>query len=102
MLLKQQDVNSVELLVSLSQLKKIYVALFRQLHSGGIEAFDALDEDDMLLTLQCYLQRRAREAGVDCTQHSAWDAFLGIQDAPSCEARFAARRNETRIPNAEP
>ncbi|MFN0138195.1 MAG: hypothetical protein ACKVS9_18985 [Phycisphaerae bacterium] len=92
MLLKQRDADSVELLTSLSQLKKMYVALFRQLHTGGIDAFDALDEDDMLITLQTYLQRRAREAGVDCTNHSEWDAFLGIQDAPSCEVRFAARR----------
>ena len=91
MFLKQRDGQTVELVLSLSQLKKIYLALFRQLHAGGAEAFDALDEDDMLMTLQTYLQKRALEAGVDATNHAAWDAFLGVADAPSCEVRFAKR-----------
>lgn len=94
MLLKQRDENTVELTLSLSQVKQIYLALFRQLHSGGAAAFDALDEDDMLLTLQTYLQKRAAEAGVDATNHSAWDAFLGVPNALSCEARFGQRESQ--------
>jgi len=93
MLLKERDGESVELLVSMSQLKKLYIALFRQLHDGGVDAFDALDEDDMLLTLQTYLQRRAREAGVDGTNHAEWDAFIGM-DGGSCKARAAKSPGE--------
>lgn len=94
MLLKEHSSDSVELRVSLSQLRKLYLALFRQLHGRGLAAIDELDEDDMLLTLQMYLQRKAREAGVDCTDHSAWDAFLGVEDAPSCADRFRDRAAE--------
>ena len=92
MLLKQKNDETIELNVSLSQLKKIYVALFRQLHGTSAADFDALDEDDMLLTLQTYLQRTAGEQGVDGTIHSQWEALLGIDDAPSCEDRFAQRQ----------
>ncbi len=94
MLLKHLDSDRIDLTVSLSQLKKLYLALFRQLHAGGPGAFEEFDEDDMLLTLQQYLQRRAREEGVDIADHSAWDTFLGVKEAPSCEARFAGRRRE--------
>jgi hypothetical protein len=90
MLLREHGRDAIELQVTLSQLKKVYVGLFRQLHHCSAVDFDALDEDDMLLTLQTYLQRRAGESGVDCTNHSAWDAFLGVE-APSCEVRFADR-----------
>lgn len=91
MLLHERGGELVDLAVSLSQLKKIYVALFRQLHASR-QAVDDLDEDDMLMTLQTYLQRRAAQAGVDATDHAQWDAFLGIADAPSCAVRFAGRR----------
>jgi hypothetical protein len=91
MLLQERDGETIDLSVSLSQLKKIYVALFRQLHASR-RAFDELDEDDMLMTLQTYLQRRAAQALVDATDHAQWDAFLGIADAPSCAARFAGRK----------
>lgn len=96
MLLRQTDRDTVELSLSLSQLKKLYVALFRQLHNAGPAGFDDLDEDDMLLTLQTYLQRRAAEQGVDCTIHRDWEAFLGISEAPSCEQRFASRNAAPR------
>lgn len=95
MLLKDQGNETIQLTVSLSQLKKLYVALFRQLHAGGAAALDAFDEDDMLLTLQTYLQKCAAAAGVDGTIHSEWEAYLGIVDAPSCEARFADRQPPT-------
>lgn len=92
MLLKQKNDETIELNVSLSQLKKIHVALFRQLHEASTSDFGALYEDDMLLTLQTYLQRKAGEQGVDGTIHSEWEAFLGHPDAPSCEERFAERQ----------
>ena len=91
MFLREVPGQSIELGVSLSQLKKIYLALFRQLHDRNFHDFDELDEDDMLLTLQTFLQRRARDEGVDCTNHAAWEAWLGVTDAPSCEQRFANR-----------
>lgn len=91
MLLIEKDAEHVDLRLNLSQLKKLYVALFRQLHDPRGFDMDDLDEDDMLLTLQGYLQRRAAQQGVDGTIHSEWEAFLGIADAPSCEQRFADR-----------
>jgi hypothetical protein len=92
MRLRELEPDQIELTVSLSQAKKLYLALFRQLHKKGASAFEDFDEDDMLLTLQTYLQRRAREAGVDGTIHAQWDAFLGVVDAPSCEERFSRRQ----------
>ncbi|MGE0480547.1 MAG: hypothetical protein AB7Q17_08755 [Phycisphaerae bacterium] len=92
MLLREQSDDQVELRVSLSQLKKIYLALFRQLHQSTPANFDDFDEDDMLSTVQNYLQRRAAVAGVDGTDHAQWDAFLGVVDAPSCEQRMSRRR----------
>lgn len=91
MYLREKDAETTELGLSLSQLKKIYVALFNRLHDSRFSAIDELDEDDMLLTIQTYLQREARKAGIDCTNHSDWEAFLGIQDAPTCAQRFADR-----------
>lgn len=91
MVLRTKDRGTIELGLSLEQLKKIYVALFHRLHDSRFTAIDELDEDDMLLTIQTYLQSEARKAGVDCTDHAAWEAFLGMQDTPSCEQRFAGR-----------
>ncbi len=91
MRLKQAGDDSIELRLSLSQVKKIYLALFRQLHKAGADGFDALDEDDMLLTLQTYLQNQARQAGVDATNHAEWDAFLGACDGPDCPRRRTGR-----------
>lgn len=94
MLLKEHDAERIQLTVSLSQLKKMYLALFRQLHGASLADFDELDEGDMLLTLQTFLQRKAAEAGIDGTIHSEWDRFLGVEDAPSCEVRFADRNRQ--------
>lgn len=96
MRLTERTEDSIELAVSLAQAKRLYVALFRQLHAQGIAAVDDFDEDDMLITLQTYLQRRARQAGVDGTIHSEWESFLGIQDAPTCEQRFRDRQRDSR------
>lgn len=93
MLIREKGDQTVELHVSLNQMKTLYVALFRRLHDLSTVEFDELDEDDMLTTLQLYLQRRAAAAGVDCTNHAAWETFLGVKDAPSCEDRFADRKS---------
>lgn len=92
MMLREIETNQIQLCLSLTQAKKIYIALFHRLHDSRLAALDDLDDDDMLLTLQTYLQRRARAAGVDCTDHAAWEAFLGMSDMPSCETRFADRQ----------
>lgn len=84
MLLREREDGMVDLVVSLSQLKTIYGSLFRQLHGSSAEAIEALDEDDMLLTLQSYLQKRARQDGVDATQHAEWAEFLGFENGPKC------------------
>jgi hypothetical protein len=100
MLLRERDAEAVELRLSLRQLKRIYVAMFRQLHESDAAGFDALDEDDMLMTIQTYLQRRAAQAGVDATIHADWEEFLGIPDASSrarsgaCSLRSRSRRLE--------
>ena len=95
MYLRSKDTETFELGLSLEQLKKIYVALFNRLHDSRLAAIDELDEDDMLLTIQTCLQREARKAGVDCTDHAAWEAFLGMHDMPSCERRFADRSRQS-------
>lgn len=92
MLLREHNEGAIQLDLSLSQLKRIYLSLFRQLHESRLRDIDDLDEDDMLLTIQLYLQRQARQAGVDCTIHADWEAFLGVVDAPSCEQRLAGRQ----------
>lgn len=94
MLLQERNPDEIELRVSLSQLKRLYVALFRQLRRSGPEGFDELDENDMLLTLQMYLQRRARQAGVDGTIHADWEAFLGMNQGASCERPARGRSIE--------
>ncbi|MBI5863581.1 MAG: hypothetical protein HZB38_03550 [Planctomycetes bacterium] len=75
--------GKVELALSLDQLKRIYVALFAHLRQAPL---DDLDEDDLLLRIQTYLQRKAREAGVDATDHAQWDAFVG-NNGRSCARR---------------
>lgn len=91
MFLRPRSDDSAELTLTLSQIKKLYVALFRQLRDSAAADFDAFDEDDMLSTLQTYLQQQARAAGVDCTNHAEWDAFLGV--APrSCQRAASAEQ----------
>jgi hypothetical protein len=79
--------GQVELSVSLDQLKRVYTALFCRLQTGGCTSFDDLEKDDMLLTIQGFLQREAAAQGVDCTVHEDWEAFLGITHPPSCPRR---------------
>jgi pantetheine-phosphate adenylyltransferase len=86
MALKPRENGKVELGLSLDQLKRVYVALFCHLQTGGCTAADDLD-DDLLLKLQTYLQGQAAAQGVDCTNHADWEEFLGITHPQSCPRR---------------
>ncbi len=63
--------------------------VYRVLHSRLTKEMALLDcaffED-----LQVHLQQKAREQGVDGTDHGAWDAWLG-NAAASCAVRIAKR-----------
>jgi hypothetical protein len=69
----------------LAELKLIYRVLHRHL-AQHVELLDARFFDD----LQRYLQRKARDEGVDVTDHGAWDAWLGNQPV-SCASRVEKR-----------
>jgi hypothetical protein len=63
------------------ELKLVYRVLHRHLSEHP-----ELMETDFLMELQNYLQRRARAAGVDISDHARWDEWVG--HAPrACEAR---------------
>ena len=79
--------NTFGLTLTLDQLKRVYVALFCRLQTGGCTAFADIDQDDLLLDIQTQLQHAAAEQGVDCTDHAAWEAFLGITHPASCPRR---------------
>lgn len=79
----------VELSLSLEQAKRIYTALFCRLQTGGCTSFTDLDQDDLLLTLQTFLQREAAAQGIDATDHLEWERFLGITHPASCPRRGA-------------
>jgi hypothetical protein len=59
---------------SLTDLKRLYRALFAQLKAGGT----LNDEGDLAMTLQTFLQRQAHDLGVDVTRHSAWEDWLAL------------------------
>jgi hypothetical protein len=48
-------------------------------------------DSSFLHDLQGALQELARREGIDATDHGAWDAWLGNEDALSCEERMAGR-----------
>jgi hypothetical protein len=85
----QEKNGRVELSCSLDEVKEVYRGLFQTLRSSGGDAFD---ESDLLLDLQLFLQRKAREAGVDATVHVNWDRFLGYERPVPCEERYADYR----------
>ena len=45
-----------------------------------------------LIELQNFLHRQAVAEGVDSSDHSAWDAWLGNVDATPCDVRLRRRR----------
>ena len=66
--------NDIHLRCSVEELKEIYRALFQALRSSEQDQFD---ESDLLMDLQLFLQRMAREDGIDATIHMEWEKFLG-------------------------
>ena len=64
--------------------------VYRILHGHLREHLDLMDAD-VFSALQVKLQAAARAAGIDVTDHAAWDRWLGHVDVPSCEARVEAR-----------
>jgi hypothetical protein len=69
----------------LEEQKLIYRVLHRHL-AQHTELLDARFFED----LQRLLQKKAREDGVDVTDHGAWDAWLG-NEAVSCAVRVEKR-----------
>lgn len=59
---------------SLRELKLIY----RILHAALPEKPELMDSE-WLESLQRYLQQRAREEGIDVSEHAQWAAWLGTQ-----------------------
>jgi hypothetical protein len=74
---------------SVEDLKLVYRVLHRHLSQHP-----ELMETHFLTELQNFLHARARADGVDTAHHGAWDAWLGNDDAPSCETRFSRRNAE--------
>ena len=93
----QEKDGRVELSCSLDEVKEVYRALFQALRSSGGDAFD---DSDILLDLQLFLQRKAREAGVDATVHENWERFLGYERPVPCEDRYADYRTSDRVDGA--
>ncbi len=71
---------------NLNAMKEIYRALFHALRSSSSQEFD---DQDILLTLQLFLQRKAGEQGVDVSIHQDWERFLGYKHVEACEDRYA-------------
>lgn len=55
----------------MNELKLVYRALHK-----GLRTFPELMDSHFLTELQLFLQKHARQDGVDVTHHSAWDAWL--------------------------
>jgi hypothetical protein len=77
----------IALSASLEDLKLVY----RVLHAHLVEHLELMDSE-VFSTLQQLLQDRAKVEGVDATDHAAWDAWLGNDDAMPCDERMRARR----------
>lgn len=74
--------------LDLNELKLVY----RALHAHLADAPELMDTH-FLIELQRFLHALAQREGVDISDHSAWDRWLGNSDAPSCEQRAANRRS---------
>ena len=72
---------------SLDELKLVYRVLHRYL-AKHTELMDT----HFLIELQNVLHERASAEGVDTTDHSAWDAWLGNTNAEPCDRRLRRRR----------
>jgi hypothetical protein len=69
-----------------SDLKLIY----RTLHASLMDNVELMDSD-FFTDLQIWLRTLAASEGVDTSNHSLWDAWLGAA-AVSCEQRLEGRR----------
>lgn len=99
--LRHKDSDLVELNVSLEQLKRIYTALYCRLQTGGCRSFVDFDDDDLLLTIQSYLQKEAAVEGVDCTDHAEWEAFVGITHPATCPRKGTGHTADMNHPPNE-
>ena len=70
----------------LTELKLIY----RVLHAQIAQQPELMDAQ-LLEDLQTSLQDAAKQDGVDATEHSEWDVWLGNPTTP-CEVRMQGRR----------
>lgn len=79
--------NDVRMVCSLDEVKEIYRALFKamDLRTGNV------DETDTLMDLQMFLYAEAMKQGVDLSNHTEWDRFLGKNEneIKPCEVRYA-------------
>jgi hypothetical protein len=73
--------------LSLAEMKLVY----RTLHAHLAEHLELM-ESEFFSELQRGLQANAKSAGVDVTDHAAWDAWLGNANAATCDERVAGRR----------
>ena len=65
--------------------------IYRVLHANLAQNIELMDSA-FLHSLQTALQELAGREGIDATDHGAWDAWLGNEDAASCEERVAGRQ----------
>lgn len=72
---------------AIDELKLVY----RVLHAHLAEHPELMDTH-FLTELQRFLHETAARDGVDGTDHAAWDAWLGNDDAVTCESRVGRRR----------
>ena len=72
---------------SVEELKLVYRVLHRHL-AEHVELMDT----HFLLELQSFLQRQALADGIDPSNHSEWDVWLGNVDPEPCDSRVARRR----------
>ena len=64
--------------------------IYRVLHAHLMDHAELMDSA-LFAALQAHLQAEARKDGVDLTDHSAWDAWLGNETTP-CDERMKGRR----------
>jgi hypothetical protein len=83
----EERADAVVAALDAEELRLVYRVLHQ--HLGD---HPELMDTDFLIELQTYLQRQAKAAGVDISDHSAWDRWIGNEDAPSCDIRNRNRR----------
>ena len=83
----EERADAVVAALDAEELKLVYRVLHQ--HLGD---HPELMDTDFLIELQTYLQRQAKTAGVDISDHSAWDRWIGNVGATSCDIRNVRRR----------